>query len=198
MINISNKKITTIAMVLGILLIVSAMITVIFHHVSQNNNKENVQQIVKDIYSLIPDVENAVPEAPADITMPVMEIDGQDFAGIIEVPAYGKTLPVYAGWNKRKLSKFPCRYTGSIYDNSLIIGAVENPGQFDITKLISGGDEVLFTEMTGLRYPYIITDIYMTKDVSTENLISQKADLTLFIKSDYGSDYMLINCKLDN
>lgn len=195
---IESKKITTIVMVLGAALIIAAMATVIIHHVSQNSYRDNVQQIVKDIYELIPDVEDAVPEISSDITMPVMEIDGYDFTGIIEVPAYGKTLPVYGGWQKNKLKRFPCRYTGSIYDGSLIIGASENTGQFDITKLITGGDEVLFTDMTGLRYPYVVTDIYMTKDVSTENLRAQKADLLLFIKSSFGSDYMLISCELDH
>ncbi len=193
---LEGKKVTAIAMVLGVLLIVASMAAMIFNHVSQNKYKEEIPQIVSEIYSLIPEVMDSVPDAPADITMPVMEIGGQDYVGILEVPAYGKVLPVYGEWNKRKVSRFPCRFTGSIYDGSLIIGTSENPGQFDITKVISGGDEVFFVDMTGLRYKYIVTDIFKTKDVSTSNLKAQEADLVIFVKSSYGSEYMIINCEI--
>jgi len=142
----------------------------------------------------MPEESQGIPGEMHDPEMPVVEIEGNDFVGMIEVPKYSKALPVYGSWEKNKITDFPCRYMGSMYDGSLIIGTVEDLGQFDIAKGLAGGDEVTFTDVTGLKYTYIITDAYKTKDVSTAALMAAEGELVLFVRSTYGTDYMVICC----
>ena len=133
-----NKTIVTVLMTLGIILILISLITVTVHHFSQKNAAEQISVVVAEMKSMMPETEYGTTNQSSDPEMPVVEIEGSNFAGMIEVPKYNKLLPVCSEWNKRKVSEYPCRYTGSMYDGSLIIGAVENPGQFDIVKMISG------------------------------------------------------------
>lgn len=139
-----------------------------------------------------------MPDDRIDVTMPMTEVDGLNFAGIIELPAYEALLPVYGTWDKNKVSDFPCRYMGSMYDGSLIIGGSDNVGQFDFMKVITDGDFVYVTDMTGARYAYVVTEIKKSKDASTDNLISKNADLVLFARNTYAFDYTIVRCVMQN
>ena len=192
----ANKKFTLILICVGIALIMVAVGLVLFSHFGGKMAQTNAKEIVSKMYSLMPNVKNGAPDNRSNVTMPMLEIDGEDFVGIIEVPNFSKTLPIYSKWNASKVTKYPCRYMGSMYDGSLIIGGCDNDGQFDFVKEISNGDTVLVTDTTGLRFKYTVTDINRTKDVSTENLTSQEADLILFARNTYSLDYTVIYCSL--
>ena len=189
-----SRKIVKITMTLGIVLILASVTAVTVHHFSQKNAAQQIQTIAAELISMMPETEYGTPGRTGDTEMPVHEIDNNDFIGLIEIPAYQKVLPVYSEWDKKKITKFPCRYMGSMYDGSLVVGTVEDPGQFDCAKEITGGIEVTFTDVTGLKYTYIITDAYKTEDVSTEKLTESGGELVLFVRSTYGSDYMIISC----
>ena len=192
---ISDKKITSIALIAGIVLVILSSTLVAIHHFSQTNSGKQAQKIVEEMKAVIPEEETGVPDGRADVEMPVMQISGNDFIGYIEIPEYNKSLPVCSEWSKYKASDFPCRLKGSMYDGTLIIGSVENTGQFDVAKLIGGGQEINMIDMTGLKYTFAVTDIYKTKDVSVENLSSKEADLVIFIRSRYSKDYLVISCE---
>lgn len=189
-----RNKITTAIMILGIVLIMVSLAAVAVYHFSQKNAAEQLTSIVSEMRAMMPGETYGTPGPDIDTEMPVVEIGGNDFVGLIEITEHNKVMPVYSGWEKSRITEFPCRFTGSMYDGSLIIGAVEDPGQFDIVKTVAGGDEVTFTDVTGLKYTYIITDAYKTKDVSTENLTAAEGELVLFVRSTYGRDYMIICC----
>ena len=88
------------------------------------------------------------------------------------------------------------RFSGSMYSGSLIIGGSDNPGQLDFMKLITGGDTVYLTDMTGGRYSYTVTEILKTTDVSHDNLAAGDAALVLFVRNTYGFDYTVVRCAL--
>lgn len=192
--SVRSNKIAAVAMILGIVLIMASLAIVAAHHFLQKNATEQIQTIAAEIKSMMSEETYGIPGDHNDPEMPVVEIGGNDFVGLIEVPKFNKILPLYSSWEKSKITDFPCRYMGSMYDGSLIVGTVEDHGQFDIAKGIAGGDELTFTDVTGLKYNYIITDAYKTKDVSTEALTAIDGELVLFVRSTYGTDYMIICC----
>lgn len=183
-------------MFLGILLIAASASTVIFGYIAQNKAAEGVKQTVTEIFSLIPDQRTGVPDDRHNTEMPAMELGGTDFAGVVEVPLYNTVLPLGSTWDKYDTSKHPCIYTGSIYDSTLVIGGSQNPGQFDFMRWITGGDLVSVTDMTGLQFTYLVSDVQKTKDVTYENLTSQEADLVLFARDSYSLYYTLVLCRL--
>ena len=90
--------------------------------------------------------------------------------------------------------KYPCRFSGSIYDGSLQIGATTQQGQYDFYREISVGDAVLFTDMEGNRFSYTVTDIRYEKHADQAALQREDAALTLFIKNIYAFSYIIIYC----
>ena len=62
--------------------------------------------------------------APADTAIgeePTVEIDGLSYVGTISIPAIDRELPVLTQWNAANAQKAPCRYTGSVLTDDLII-----------------------------------------------------------------------------
>lgn len=194
----TGKTLTRVLTVLGILLICGAVLTVVVSQVVQKKAAEKAEQIVSELRTLMPEIQNGVPDDRFHTAMPMLEIDGSNFAGIIEVPAYGTELPIYGTWDRGKVSQYPCRYFGSIYDGSLIIGGSDNAGQFDFMKIITGGDMICVTDVTGARYTYVVTDIEKTSDVTTENLTAGEADLVIFARNTYALDYTVVRCQWRN
>lgn len=191
----NGKRFTRILMLAGILLIAAAVSLVLADQISQKKQAETARETAQLLLALMPEVHGGVYAEDVSLEMPVMEIGGTDFAGVLEVPAYDALLPVKNNWEKNSVFRQPSRYAGSMYNGSLIIGGSMNAGQFDFVKWISAGELVTMTDMTGLRTSYLVFDVAQTKDVSDENLTGQDADLVLFARNPYGRDYRLVLCE---
>lgn len=142
--------------------------------------------------ALMPGQQNAVPEERRDNTMSVLSLDGTDFIGILEMPRYGSLLPVAADWGD--LRKYPCRFSGSIYDGSIQIGGTTQKGQYDFYREISVGDSLFFTDMEGNCYAFAVTDLRYEKHADQDALQRKEAALTLFIKNEYAFEYIIVSC----
>ncbi len=191
-----TKVIKRITLWGGIVLVLGAVALLIATRVAIPNNQSNSKLIVSRLTELLPEKTDGYPDGKGDKVMPCIELDGVDFVGIIEIPLYDVTLPVCNEWVAADVEKYPHRYTGSLYDNSLVLGGSDNEGQFDFMKLISNGDPVYLTDMTGACYSFSVCDIEKTDDVSYANLINENCDLTFFARNTYGFDYTVVRCKL--
>ncbi len=190
-------KLPDIGIIIGILLVAAACAVLILSRINQKNAAQNAEETVLLLRDLMPDTINCVPDDRGNIIMPAMEINSDSFVGIIEVPKYNCSLPIRETWAKNKTDNSPCKYFGSIYDGSLIIGGSDNGGQLDFARIIENYDNVFITDMTGSRYKYTVSDIRRTKDVSAEYLTSADADLVIFAKNSFSFDYTVIRCEFD-
>jgi len=191
-----KKRGALLLLISGIVLMVGAVAGVVIHHFSVKNAGSQARKTVQTLYRLMPEVRPGVLDDRINVEMPALEVDGRDYVGIIEVLKYDRTLPIAAKWDAGAVDRFPCRYTGSIYDGTLIIGGSDNEGQFDFMKLITGGDAVHITDVTGTRYAYVVTDIQKSDNVSTANLTSKDTDLVFYARNTYSLDYTIVHCKL--
>ena len=115
-----KKTVNRLIMVLGILLIIAAAALLLFSQYVEKQAAEGIKQDVTAILSVMPDVVHAgAPDGRQNREMPVMELNGTDFAGLIEVPSYHAVLPLGSAWDRREASLHPCIYTGSMYDSIL-------------------------------------------------------------------------------
>ena len=124
--------------------------------------------------------------------MSALSVDGTDFVGIIEMPRYGSVLPVCADWGNT--SKYPCRFSGSIYDSTMKIGATTQKGQYDFYRELSVGDEVFYTDMEGNRYSYEVKGLRYEKHADQSALHREESSLVLFIKNVYSFEYLIVFC----
>jgi len=192
-----KKKILKNAlMVLGSVLILISAFLALYLPLTQSMNAKKSKEIYSDLKNLMPEVQNGSFDDRVNVSMSALELNGENFIGIIEIPLYETYLPVAMEWDKKSISKYPHKFTGSIYDGSIIIGGSGNKGQFDFMKNITETDSVYFTDVTGMCYSYKVSKIEVVDSVTSEGLSSKDADLVLFAKDTFGSKYTVVSCKM--
>ncbi len=191
-----KSNIWMILLSIGIILILGSASLLIASNIQVKNAIADAEKTVNSLREIMPTPHDEIVDDRANLTMPTMEIDGVSYCGIIQLPAYETELPIYSSWDKSKLSKNPCKYGGSIYDGSLIIGGSDNEGQFDFMQTVTVDDVVYITDMTGARYTYIVADIERVGNISDSSLASDEFDLTFFAKNSYSFDYTVVRCTL--
>ena len=186
------QKIQKYCVLFGAILLAWAIILLFVWQWNIHASEKRAKEYVDLLTELIPEPQNAVPEERRNNTMSTLSVKGTDFVGIIELPGYGSALPVCANWGKT--SKFPCRFDGSIYDGTLKIGATSQKGQYDFFRELSLSDTVLFTDMEGNLFTFVITSLKYEKHADQDTLQKEESALTLFIKNEYAFDYLIIYC----
>ena len=176
----------------GIGLFAAAVVVIGLRQWEIHAYEEKAAAYVHTLRTLLPEVQGAVPEARGDNTMAVLSVEEMEFIGILEMPRYGAAMPVGVQWGQ--ISKYPCRFGGSVYDGTMQIGGTSQDGQFDFYREISVGDAVYFTDMEGDRFAYKVADIRYEKHADQSALQRREADLKLFIKNEYAMEYIIISC----
>ena len=176
----------------GIILILSAMVWLILWQISAQKNTEQIQAYIDMLYELIPEPQASVLEPRTNNTMPSLNVKNENFVAIIEVPMNTASFPIGASWNTNNM--YPCRYDGSVYDGTLIVGTTNHKGQFDFVKEITVGNALYITDMTGNRFSYNVTDIRYSNHADNDVLYNNKADLTIFVKNIYALEYIILYC----
>lgn len=176
----------------GILLIVLSVVLLIFWQWSIKRSADNISEYVKALDELIFEVRPAVIEARVNNTMPSLGACGKNFIAILELPANNASFPVGAMWDD--VNDYPCLFSGSAYDGSLVIGTSNQRGQFDFVKEVDVGNTVYLTDMVGDRFSYEVVDICYSDHADIESLYSESDDLTIFVKNIYAFEYIIIRC----
>lgn len=195
--NVKRKKLPTVLVAIGSILVIGSAALLIGTQLAGSRAGERAQAFADKIQSLMPETSQGVWEERTDTEMPVAEVDGENFIGLIEVPVYNVRLPVCSGWDKTKVSSYPCRYMGSVYDGTLIIGGNDHQAQLAFADQIDIGVPVYVTDMEGKVYMYSVSMVERAQDASTDVLVSENADLTIFVRDTYALDYIIVRCKAE-
>lgn len=126
--------------------------------------------------------------------MPVQEIGGLAYIGILDIPVLELSLPVLSEWSYPNLKAAPCRYTGSAYQGSLIIAAHNYTRHFGSLKHISIGDEVMFTDMDGNVFSYTVSELEQLAPTAAEEMQAGDWTLTLFTCTLGGQYRVAVRC----
>ena len=181
----------------GILLIAIAAGMFLYDIGSAALAAKDADAILAQIDQRMPALVERVPQERGNNTMASMEIDGVNIVGTIELEKYGLRLPIAAGWDADLLPSMPCRFTGSIYDESLIIGASDEEGQLSCATSMEVNDLIVLTDMEGGRYTYTVEAIRHSSHADLEKLQEGNFALTIFVKdsSSATTQYLLIRCR---
>ena len=185
-------SIQKVCILVGIGLLVAAFVILALWRWNIYSSEKQAQSYVHTLQKLIPDPQNMALEERRDNTMSVLSVDETDFVGIVELPHYESVLPVCADWGKT--FNYPCRFSGSIYNGTMQIGATTQKGQYDFYRELSVGDRVVFTDVEGNRYTFAITGLRYEEHADQATLQQEDAPLTLFIKNIYSFDYLIVFC----
>ena len=192
--SLNNEVVRKICVIAGVCLLVIAMVVLLVWQRNIRAAEQRTEYYVNTLRTLMPTPQGAVPEERRDNAMSTVSVDGTDFVGILEMPRYASALAVCADWGKT--TKYPCHFSGSVYNRTMQIGTTDQKGQYDFYREISVGDTVLFTDMEGNRYTYTITSIRYEKNADQASLGREESALTVFVKNVYAFEYVVIYCNV--
>lgn len=189
----------TLWITLGLLLIAaSACLTM--HNLSEELQAEQTAATI--LVQLLPEILDnevppAAPEHPAPDTSPDMAartVDGGEYIAVLSIPALKLELPVCSSWDYTRLQAAPCRYSGSIDTNDLVICAHNYSGHFGSIKRLSVGDSVILVGMDGSVYSYAVEEVEVLRPEAVEDMLHGDWDLTLFTCTVGGAARVTVRC----
>jgi sortase A len=176
---IRKSNLSTVLFVIGALFLAAALTFTVIRTVSEVTARKKAPTILSKMESLMPQIKSGGFDNRADTSHAMLEVDGESFIGILELPTYGTKLPVGSKWAVSELKAYPCRYDGSLYEGNLTVGGKVTAGQFDFMDKVTKYDAVFFTDVTGKRYSLEVTDVRVTETMDVEEW-QKDCDLVLF------------------
>jgi sortase A len=89
-----------------------------------------------------------------DMEMPTVTIDDVKYIGRIDIPELELSLPVTEEFDKSNIKNSPCCYTGSVYQDNIIIAAYNYDCHFGRLKQLEAKSPIYFTDMDGNCFSY--------------------------------------------
>lgn len=125
--------------------------------------------------------------------------DGEEFAGILLIPALEKELPVASSFSYDILKDYPCLYGQEYLEpGRLLIAAHSYKSQFgDIGKL-KPGSQISFIDLSGETNGYTVTKVEVLGGSDVEKMLSGDWDLTLFTCNLFSNKRITVRCSLIN
>ncbi|MCL1819847.1 MAG: sortase [Oscillospiraceae bacterium] len=127
------------------------------------------------------------------VDMPLLEINGEHYIGIISIPALSLKLPVNNALDDDRLKESPCRYSGDLFD-SLVISAHNYKRHFGAVSTLSNGDMVTVTDAEGYEHNYSVDLIDTLHGSEVDAMVNSPYDLTLFTCAKNRTDRITVRC----
>ncbi|MBO5339469.1 MAG: sortase [Oscillospiraceae bacterium] len=126
--------------------------------------------------------------------MPLTSLQGYDLMGVIRVPGVGVELPVLNSWNYDLLKLSPCRYSGSIEGQDLILMGHNYKKHFAPLRQVSPGDRVEFLDASGSSHAYVVAGTEVLKPTRLDELTVSESALTIFTCTPGGYGRFVVRC----
>ena len=204
----SNRGSALIA--LGLVLVTAALVLACWNIYDADRAARAAEQALEQLEELIP----TQPEEPETVPgeteptqpeldirdypqreMPTWEVDGYRYIGILEIPAAGLKLPIMEECDEARLKTAPCRYSGSVYQDDLVISGHNYAKHFSPIRWQKIGTEVTFTDAEGTVFRYVIVDYETLQPDQVEEMTTGDWDLTLFTCNLGGDTRYAVRCE---
>ena len=126
---------------------------------------------------------------------PAVIVDEEAFCGRIVIEKLGMELPVFQEWNYKKLKKAPCRYSGSVETQDMIVAAHNYKSHFGKINTLDNGDELVFIDASGETYYFEVKEILILDGSAVEDMSAGAWDFTLFTCTKGGKQRVVVRCE---
>jgi len=190
---------------IGIAFIVAAILLTVYNYIDQYRAGRAAEKAIalletqiNEAVSLYDEVQGdqVIPDymLNPDMDLPVINIDGADYAGMLSIPALSLKIPVIRDWSYPGLKKAPCRYTGTPYKRNMILAGHNYSSHFGRLKELQYGDKVQFTDVDGNTFTYSVAAMDVLMPTAVEEMEVGDWDLTLFTCTIGGRSRVTVRC----
>ena len=162
-------------------------------HSTQETEASNRES---EVLSEVPEYTPAEFLKPEDLAMTEKIIKGYSYIGYLTIPELNLELPVMSDWNSKRLQISPCRYTGTIKGEDLVIMAHNYRSHFGRLSQLAVGSTVQFVDMDGKVWHYEVVAMDVLAAESVEEMTSGEYDLTLFTCAKNRTHRVTVRCNV--
>ena len=210
-----KSKLGIVCIILGVMLLSGALFLSLYNMHEETVAQEAVISIMPQLMEKIevnkdnkptnpvhgnkPELELKVPVellTEEDKKMAEVEIDGYPYIGYLSMPTLDKELPIMSTWSYPQLKIAPCRYSGSLRGEDLVLMAHNYVSHFGPIHRLEIGDPVIFTDMYGNVTEYVVVGKDILDPFAVDAMTSGDFDLTLFTCNYGGSNRITVYCDL--
>ncbi len=173
-------------MLIGCMLLLIACGWYVYNIVEDNHAGQQAEELLNKF-----DDKQKVPE---EANNSAITVDGDDFCGKVIIEKLSVELPVYDKWNYTRLKSAPCRYTGSIDTNDIIIAAHNYKSHFGSLNKLIIGDEIEFVDVYGKSHKYEVCELTTLDGTAVSDMQSGGWDFTLFTCTKGGKQRVTVRC----
>lgn len=192
-----RRKIGITCMILGAALVLGALSIFLYNQHEASEAEKSVSDILPQLQDEI-GLDKTLPTDDEEMNysgdMPTIEIDGYEYIGYLSIPSLGLELPVMSDWSYPQLRIAPCRYSGSIWSDDMVLMAHNYARHFGQLSRLSIGEEVTFKDVNGITITYEVMAIDTLNPTEVEDMTSGEYDLTLFTCTYGGKSRVTVRC----
>ncbi|MDD6319571.1 MAG: sortase [Oscillospiraceae bacterium] len=200
-----RRKLGNLCIFLGAVLLAAALLLLGYNCWDAARAGNAAEEILPALLDEMPD-EPTVPDQPLGtpveyldedtLTMTEAEIDGERYIGWLDIPAIELELPVMSEWSYSRLKTAPCRYSGTVRGEDLVLLGHNYTRHFGKLDRLRVGDEVLFTDMDGVVYRYEVAARDVLDADAVAEMTAGEYDLTLFTCDATGARRITVYCDM--
>lgn len=133
-------------------------------------------------------------DEPKNSEMAEVVIDGESYIGQLNIRELDLRLPVMSQWSYPGLQKAPCRYSGTLEKNDLVLLAHNYKSHFGYLHKLNIGSTIEFQDVNGNIQTYEVATVETVSPTDIEKVTSGEYALTLFTCT-YGGQYRtMVGC----
>ncbi|MGL4874532.1 MAG: sortase [Clostridium sp.] len=172
-----KRKISNILIIIGALFIIIASIITISNIYKDYKGKKESKNMLELLEKNI-NLEDT--KIRGEGRMKSVEIKGKHYIGLLEIKEINLKLPIQLDWSYESLETSPCRYSGSVYDDTMVLMGHNYNSHFSTIKKLKEGSEIKFIDVEGIEYKYKVEKLESLHKTKVEEMVSGNWDLTLF------------------
>lgn len=189
-----SRRFGIVCILLGVCCLLSAAGIVVYNKWDDKNAQKASQDMLQEIQQQIAEESDSENEEQHPQQIPVGEIKGYEYIGILTIPALEVELPVLTDWSYAKLKVAPCLYYGNCYEPDFVIAAHNYQSHFGRLSKLQAGDIVTFTDVSGNIYGYEVILIETLAENATKEMITSGFDLSLYTCTPGGGSRVTVRC----
>ena len=170
-------------MALGAVLILCALGLTAYNHWDDRRAQRQAARMLEELKAA----------EPAERGAGTLTLDGAEWLGWLSIPSLELELPVQAEWSYPALKTSPCRYAGTP-EAGLVIAAHNYEQHFARLNLLTAGDTVKFTDVSGTAHRYTVMQVETLAPTAVEEMTGGDWDLTLFTCTYSGQARVTVRC----
>lgn len=132
-----------------------------------------------------------------DYEMPVKEVNGRPYIGVLMIPDLKMEVPIQQKWDARGLEISPCRYSGDVVTRDMVICGHNYNNHFGRLQNLQEGAEVYLVTMKGTVLNYRVAAVENLKATDIVGMKESPYDLTLFTCTIGGATRITVRCNME-